>query len=138
MINAYADKYYVLISDSNFLLQIKHPWRNLMKRKYRPQLILAILIPFLQQLTGINVIMFYAPVLFNTIGFGANATLYSAVIIGAVNIGATVVSIVAVDRFGRRALLFEGGIQMIASQVCLPLISFCNCFLPGVFLSYFS
>jgi hypothetical protein len=89
-----------------------------MKRKYMPQFILAIVIPLLQQLTGINVIMFYAPVLFNTIGFGADATLYSAVIVGVVNIGATVVSIIAVDRFGRRALLFEGGIQMIVSQVC--------------------
>ncbi|KAF4351790.1 hypothetical protein G4B88_030151 [Cannabis sativa] len=54
---------------------------------------MAILILFFQQLTGINVIMFYAPVLFNTIGFGDDASLMSAVITGVVNVGATSVSI---------------------------------------------
>ncbi|XP_030478477.2 bidirectional sugar transporter SWEET9-like [Cannabis sativa] len=65
----------------------------LLQRKYRPHLSMAILIPFFQQLTGINVIMFYAPVLFNTIGFGDDASLMSAVITGVVNVGATSVSI---------------------------------------------
>ncbi|KAE8714945.1 Sugar carrier protein C [Hibiscus syriacus] len=51
--------------------------------KYRPHLTMVILIPFFQQLTGINVIMFYAPVLFNTIGFGDDASLMSAVITAA-------------------------------------------------------
>uniref|UniRef100_A0A803QA87 Uncharacterized protein n=1 Tax=Cannabis sativa TaxID=3483 RepID=A0A803QA87_CANSA len=54
---------------------------------------MAILILFFQQLTGINVIMFYAYVLFNTIGFGDDASLMSAVITGVVNVGATSVSI---------------------------------------------
>lgn len=62
--------------------------------------------------------MFYAPVLFSTLGFGDDASLYSAVIVGVVNIAATVVSIVCVDRFGRRILFIEGGIQMIVCQVC--------------------
>ncbi|KAF4351780.1 hypothetical protein G4B88_030141 [Cannabis sativa] len=65
----------------------------LLQRKYRPHLSMAILILFFQQLTGINVIMFYAPVLFNTIGFGDDASLMSAVITGVVNVGATSVSI---------------------------------------------
>ncbi|KAK9160793.1 hypothetical protein Syun_007134 [Stephania yunnanensis] len=39
-------------------------------RKYVPQMVMTFLIPFFQQLTGINVIMFYAPVLFQTLGFG--------------------------------------------------------------------
>ncbi|KAF4351457.1 hypothetical protein F8388_024789 [Cannabis sativa] len=54
------------------------------------------------QLTGINVIMFYAPVLFKTLGFGDNASLISSAITGVVNVLATIVSIVSVDRFGRR------------------------------------
>uniref|UniRef100_A0A803Q663 Uncharacterized protein n=1 Tax=Cannabis sativa TaxID=3483 RepID=A0A803Q663_CANSA len=57
-------------------------------------------IPFFQQLTGINVIMFYAPILFNTIGFGDDASLMSAVITGVVNVGATLVSIYGVDKWG--------------------------------------
>lgn len=96
---------------------VEHPWRNLLQRKYRPHLTMAILIPAFQQLTGINVIMFYAPVLFQTIGFGSDAALISAVVTGLVNVGATVVSIYGVDKWGRRFLFLEGGFQMLISQV---------------------
>ncbi|PHU20793.1 Sugar transport protein 1 [Capsicum chinense] len=66
--------------------KVKGPWKNLVTvQKYRPQLILSALIPTFQQLTGINVVMFYVPVLFKTLGFKANASLMSAVITGAVN-----------------------------------------------------
>lgn len=99
--------------------KIKHPWRNIIKRKNRPQLTFAIFIPFFQQLTGMNVIMFYAPVLFKTIGFGDTASLMSAVITGLVNCVATLVSIAVVDKFGRRGLFLEGGLQMLISQVLL-------------------
>ena len=51
--------------------------------------------------------MFYAPVLFLTIGFGGDASLLSVVIIGIVNMFATVVSIVSVDRLGRRTLFLQ-------------------------------
>ena len=78
---------------------------------------MCILIPFFQQITGINVIMFYAPVLFMTLGFGQNASLMSAVISGVVNVLATIVSIYSVDKFGRRALFLEGGVQMTLAQV---------------------
>uniref|UniRef100_A0A0E0EPE9 Major facilitator superfamily (MFS) profile domain-containing protein n=1 Tax=Oryza meridionalis TaxID=40149 RepID=A0A0E0EPE9_9ORYZ len=89
------------------------PWRDVLQRRYRPQLAMAVLIPFFQQLTGINVIMFYAPVLFKTIGLGGDASLMSAVITGLVNIVATFVSIATVDSLGRRKLLFQGGCQML-------------------------
>ncbi|CAI0415419.1 unnamed protein product [Linum tenue] len=74
------------------------------------------------QFTGINVIMFYAPVLFKTLGFGDDASLMSAVITGLVNVFATFISILAVDRLGRRALFLEGGIQMIVSQVLVAVM----------------
>lgn len=73
-----------------------------------------------QQFSGINAIMFYAPVLFNTLGFKSDASLYSAVITGAVNVLATVVSIYSVDKVGRRVLLLEAGVQMFFSQVRVP------------------
>ncbi|CAN1284480.1 Sugar carrier protein C [Linum perenne] len=105
----------VVASDQSKLIQ--HPWRNLLQRKYRPHLSMAILIPFFQQLTGINVIMFYAPVLFGSIGFGDDAALMSAVITGIVNVAATMVSIYGVDKWGRRFLFLEGGVQMLICQV---------------------
>ena len=106
-----------LIEASEASKAVDNPWRNILLPKNRPQLIMAILIPSFQQLTGINVIMFYAPVLFKTLGFGDDAALMSAVITGVVNVLATVISIVSVDRVGRRALFLEGGIQMFICQV---------------------
>uniref|UniRef100_A0A803MNV7 Major facilitator superfamily (MFS) profile domain-containing protein n=1 Tax=Chenopodium quinoa TaxID=63459 RepID=A0A803MNV7_CHEQI len=102
--------------------QVKEPWTNIMQRHNRPQLTFAIIIPFFQQITGINVIMFYAPVLFKTIGFGNDASLMSALITGVVNVVATIVSIVCVDRFGRRALFIQGGLQMIITQVIIGVV----------------
>ncbi|XP_073048139.1 sugar carrier protein C-like [Primulina eburnea] len=106
-----------LVAASEASRKVEHPWRNLLQRKYRPHLTMAIAIPFFQQLTGINVIMFYAPVLFKTIGFGGEASLMSAVITGAVNVAATVVSIYGVDKWGRRFLFLEGGVQMLVCQI---------------------
>ncbi|KAK7837001.1 sugar transport protein 13 [Quercus suber] len=75
-----------------------------------------------QQFTGINAIMFYAPVLFRTVGFGGDASLYSAVITGAVNVLSTLVSIYSVDKIGRRMLLLEACVQMFLSQVVIAIV----------------
>ena len=118
-----------LVAASESSSQVEHPWRNLLQRKYRPHLTMAVLIPFFQQLTGINVIMFYAPVLFSSIGFKDDAALMSAVITGVVNVVATCVSIYGVDKWGRRALFLEGGVQMLICQVpfCLIFNVLLNC-----------
>ncbi|KAK1368503.1 Monosaccharid transporter [Heracleum sosnowskyi] len=110
-----------LIAASEACKQVENPWINLLQRKYRPQLVMAILIPFFQQVTGINVIMFYAPVLFKTIGFGGDASLMSAVITGGVNVIATFVSIFSVDKVGRRFLFLQGGIQMFLCQIAVAI-----------------
>lgn len=106
-----------LVVASEASMQVEHPWRNLLERKYRSHLTIAVLIPLFQQFSGINVIMFYAPVFFNSIGFKNDAALISAVITGGVNVVATCVSIYGVDKWGRRALFLEGGVQMVICQV---------------------
>lgn len=108
-----------MVAASEASRKVEHPWKNILERKYRPHLTMAILIPFFQQLTGINVIMFYAPVLFKTIGFGNDASLMSAVITGIVNVVSTLVSIYGVDKWGRRFLFLEGGSQMLICQVLI-------------------
>ncbi|XP_047051311.1 sugar transport protein MST6-like [Lolium rigidum] len=110
-------EYHDLAAASEASSAVERPWRDILRRKYRPQLVMAVAIPLLQQLTGINVIMFYAPVLFKTLGFGGSASLMSAVITGVVNLAATLVSVFTVDRLGRRVLFLQGGAQMFASQV---------------------
>ncbi|KAK7359646.1 hypothetical protein VNO77_01608 [Canavalia gladiata] len=96
-----------LVAASEASKMVKHPWVSLLKRQYRPQLTMAISIPFFQQLTGMNVITFYAPVLFKTIGFGATASLMSAMITGACNALATLVSIFTLNKFGKRTLFLR-------------------------------
>ncbi|KAG8381547.1 hypothetical protein BUALT_Bualt06G0133000 [Buddleja alternifolia] len=98
---------------------IKHPFRNLMQRKYRPQLVMSVAIPFFQQITGINVISFYAPILFLTMGSGESASLLSAMVTGAVGSTFTLLTVVLVDRLGRRPLFHIGGIQMLVSQLLI-------------------
>ncbi|EXB54458.1 Sugar carrier protein C [Morus notabilis] len=91
-----------LITASEAFKLVKHPWKRLFERKYRPYLSMVVLIPFFQQLTGFNAIMFYGPVLFN-------ASLMSSVITRIVNVGATLVSIYGVDKWGMRFLFLVGG-----------------------------
>ncbi|KAH7652947.1 Sugar/inositol transporter protein [Dioscorea alata] len=113
------DEYNDLVAASEESKLVEHPWSNIFQRKYRPQLTMAFAIPFFQQITGINVIMFYAPVLFKTIGLGDKASLMSSVISGLVNVVATFVSIFSVDKVGRRALFLEGGVQMFICQILI-------------------
>ncbi|XP_075511337.1 sugar transport protein 8-like [Primulina tabacum] len=96
--------------------KIKHPFRNLMKRSSFPQLFCGTILQVFQQFTGINVIMFYAPVLFQTMGISGDASLLSAVVTGSINCLSTLVAIFGVDRVGRRFLLIEAAIQMLISQ----------------------
>uniref|UniRef100_A0A0E0JVU8 Major facilitator superfamily (MFS) profile domain-containing protein n=1 Tax=Oryza punctata TaxID=4537 RepID=A0A0E0JVU8_ORYPU len=112
---------------------VAHPWRELFfGGKYKPQLTFAVLIPFFQQLTGINVIMFYAPVLFKTVGFRQDASLVSSVITGLVNVFSTFVATMTADKVGRRALFLQGGTQMIISQASTHFIK--HLILVGTFI----
>ncbi|XP_006663022.2 hexose carrier protein HEX6-like [Oryza brachyantha] len=94
-------------------------WLILSQRRYRPQLAMAVLIPAFTQLTGINVIGFYAPVLLRTIGMGESASLMSTVILVIVSSASTLISMFLVDSFGRRTLLLVGGFQMLVSEVLI-------------------
>ncbi|KAL0044379.1 hypothetical protein WJX82_003170 [Trebouxia sp. C0006] len=92
----------------------------ILQKKYRPILTGAILIPFFQQFSGINTIMFYATELFNVLGDGANSALLDTAIVAAVNMGSTILAIVLVDRLGRKVLFAEGGLQMF---ICFVVVA---------------
>jgi len=96
--------------------------KNLLKPASIPPLVIGVLLQVFQQFTGINAIMFYAPVLFQTMGFKANASLLSSVITGIVNVGSTFVSIYLVDKVGRRKLLLQACCQMLISQLAIGAI----------------
>ena len=106
-----------MVDASKLAKAIKHPFRNILERRNQLQLVMAISMPMFQILTGINLILFYAPVIFESLGFCANTSLYSSVLIGVVLVLSTLVSIATIERWGHRPLLLGGGIQMIVCQV---------------------
>ncbi|GFQ05164.1 hexose carrier protein hex6 [Phtheirospermum japonicum] len=102
--------------------QIKHPFKKILKRSYRPYLVMAVAIPFFQQMTGITVISFYAPILFRTIGSDESASIMSSLITTSLGIVSTFLSSLVVDKVGRRVIFLFGGIQMFVSQMLIGAI----------------
>ena len=78
----------------------------------RKVLFVGIALAVLQQVTGINVIIYYAPEIFKNLGVSTNAALFQTIVVGAVNLGFTVVAIRYVDRVGRKPLMLLGSTGM--------------------------
>jgi sugar porter (SP) family MFS transporter len=74
----------------------------------RIALLIAVVLAVLQQITGINAILYYAPEIFKQAGAGQNSAFIQTVAVGAVNCGFTLVAIFTVDKLGRKALLIFG------------------------------
>jgi SP family galactose:H+ symporter-like MFS transporter len=75
---------------------------------FRRSVFLGVILQIIQQLTGINVVMYYAPRIFESAGFQGHAQLWGTAIVGLVNVLATFVAIGVVDRLGRRPVLLAG------------------------------
>lgn len=76
---------------------------------FRRSVWLGVLLQVMQQLTGINVVMYYAPRIFGLAGYGtAHDQLWGTVIVGVVNVAATFIAIGLVDRWGRKPILYTG------------------------------
>lgn len=88
---------------------------KLFSKKYARPLLLAFLIAFFNQLSGINAIIYFAPKVFEMAGIGRNGALLSSVGIGAVNFIFTLTGWYLIDRFGRKALMYLGSIGYIVS-----------------------
>jgi sugar porter (SP) family MFS transporter len=84
------------------------------KRLSKP-IMLAILIAFFNQLSGINAILYFAPRIFELTGLGAKAALLQSIGIGITNLVFTFVGLWLIDRLGRRTLLYIGSFGYILS-----------------------
>ncbi|KAK9908622.1 hypothetical protein WJX75_000533 [Coccomyxa subellipsoidea] len=106
---------------------------TLYSRRHWKQASAALLIPFFQQFTGMNAIMFYAPQLYQVLGFGVKASLFNSVINNTVNLVATFGAIVAVDALGRKFLFLGAGSIMFVMQIAtgsIAAVSFKNGYIP--------
>ncbi|MGE4373914.1 MAG: sugar porter family MFS transporter [Xanthobacter sp.] len=84
-------------------------WADLLGPVARPALVVGIGLFFLQQLSGINAVIYYAPEIFREAGFDSGSSrLLASVGIGLVNVLMTLVGMALIDRIGRRALLLIG------------------------------
>jgi MFS transporter, SP family, arabinose:H+ symporter len=84
-------------------------------RRLRKPILLAILIAFFNQLSGINAILYFAPRIFELTGLGAKAALLQSIGIGLTNLVFTFIGLWLIDRLGRRTLLYIGSFGYIAS-----------------------
>jgi MFS transporter, SP family, arabinose:H+ symporter len=84
-------------------------------RRLRKPILLAFLIAFFNQMSGINAILYFAPRIFELTGLAAKAALLQSIGIGITNLIFTFVGLWLIDRLGRRTLLYIGSFGYIAS-----------------------
>ena len=83
--------------------------------KYNKSLLLAFLLAFFNQLSGINFILYYAPVILENAGFASSDSLLSSISIGGTNLIFTFVGLYLIDRMGRKSLMYIGSVGYIIS-----------------------
>jgi len=86
----------------------KVPLSKLFMPAMRLILIIGIVVAVLQQITGINSVFFYAPMIFEQSGIGTDAAFSQAILVGLTNLVFTILAIAFIDRFGRKPLLSFG------------------------------
>jgi SP family arabinose:H+ symporter-like MFS transporter len=86
----------------------KVPVSELFKPALRLVLIIGVSVAILQQITGINSVFFYAPMIFEQSGIGTDASFSQAILVGITNLVFTILAIMFIDRFGRKVLLGIG------------------------------
>ncbi|KAH7293778.1 hypothetical protein KP509_28G042000 [Ceratopteris richardii] len=97
-------------------------FRSLIARHHRPQLVIGMAMPFFQQMTGFDAILFYGPSIFSAAGFKDNAALYSTLITGTCALLATIAAASIVDRVGRRPILLYCSVVMLIAMVVVAII----------------
>lgn len=97
------------------------PVTDLFKPALRLVLSIGLVVGILQQITGINSVFFYAPMIFEQSGIGTDASFSQAILVGVINLAFTILAIMFIDKLGRKPLLI-GGVAGIA--VCMLVLSY--------------
>lgn len=89
-------------------------------------IIIGILLSVFQQFVGINVALYYAPRIFESMGAAKDASMLQTIIMGFVNVVFTVIAILTVDKWGRKPLLITGSIGMAVGMFSISALAFNN------------
>jgi len=87
-------------------------------------ILIGVLLSVFQQFVGINVALYYAPRIFESMGAEKDASMLQTVIMGLVNVIFTVVAIMTVDKWGRKPLLMVGSVGMAIGMIAIGLLAF--------------
>lgn len=87
-------------------------------------IVIGILLSVFQQFVGINVALYYAPRIFESMGAAKDASMLQTVVMGIVNVLFTVLAIFTVDKWGRKPLLMIGSIGMAVGMFALSALSY--------------
>jgi SP family xylose:H+ symportor-like MFS transporter len=87
-------------------------------------ILIGVLLSVFQQFVGINVALYYAPRIFESMGAEKDASMLQTVVMGLVNVIFTVVAIITVDKWGRKPLLMVGSIGMAIGMFAIGLLAF--------------
>ena len=85
--------------------------------------VIGILLSVFQQFVGINVALYYAPRIFESMGAAKDASMLQTVVMGLVNVIFTVVAILTVDKYGRKVLLLIGSVGMAMGMFAIAMLS---------------
>jgi MFS transporter, SP family, arabinose:H+ symporter len=98
-------------------IHLERSTRNepLFRAKYRLPIFLAVSIGLFNQLSGINAILYYLPSIFNYAGFSKLSGDRQAVLVGAMNLFATLLAMTVIDKIGRKTLLLIGSVGTTAA-----------------------
>lgn len=102
------------------------PNENIFLKKYRFLIILAFLIAFFNQLSGINAFLYYAPRILTEAGLEESSALLSSIGVGVTNMVFTLLGIFLIDRLGRKQLMYIGSIGYIISLSLVSAAFFLN------------
>ncbi len=83
-------------------------YRDLLKPELRPALRVGVGVPAINQLVGVNAVIYYTPTILKQSGFGSSASILGSVGVGVVNVALTALALVLIDRVGRRPLVLWG------------------------------
>jgi sugar porter (SP) family MFS transporter len=105
---------------ASLLITMERRWSALWTPSVRNALFIAVGFTVLQQVTGINTIIYYGPQIFSLAGIGSDkSAIFATFLVAVVNVLATIIALVLVDRVGRKPLLYWGVSGMTLSLFLL-------------------
>ncbi len=117
-----AERSLAAIQASQHVSEKSSSLNEFLHQRYGLPILLAFLIAFFNQVSGINAVIYYAPRIFETAGLAKSSALLSSVGIGLINLIFTMVGLSLIDRMGRRFLMYIGSLGYIISLSLVALV----------------